>query len=500
MHVGHADVVDRLPGCEVPEGASVRSPSYVGPAMAVPSRNAPCPCGSGLKYKRCCLAAEQAERADALLEDAVGTRILRWTTECFPAQVEAAEEEFGKTVAGMNGAELQIFPTWLCSDRELTGGGTPAERYAAREDLHVRERAVAARIAGARLSLQRASAVHAGHWLELEDVLAGSRVRVRSAEVSRRAARWDVLLCRVMPDDHGASLWGPAVFFAPDEEPELIAEVERLAAAHRLRADRDGMSAVFRLAALELMRFAPASRGVEPSFYTAEGDPLASGHASWRVADPQAVFELLDRPPELAWVGESEDGSGETFQWTLDRAQGLAGRRSLPPGAVCFESSLTELPGRLCLATFVLAGQDLRCDAISEARLDAAIELIDERVGAVVELRGRTVEPLDLDRSRANGRATPRRSRGGLSEREARQLERELIDEHFRRWLDEPLEPLNGHTPREAARVGLRSEVELLLRGIENRAERTRRAGRPWPELGWLREELGLRAVELAAR
>jgi hypothetical protein len=33
--------------------------------MAKIGRNQPCPCGSGKKYKRCCLARDQAARADA---------------------------------------------------------------------------------------------------------------------------------------------------------------------------------------------------------------------------------------------------------------------------------------------------------------------------------------------------------------------------------------------------------------------------------------------------
>jgi len=257
-----------------------------------------------LRYKRCCLATEQADREQALFEDAVGTRILRWTIECCADEVDRAETEFGKPAAHMSEAEMEIFVTWLCADREMAIGATPSQRYAARADLDARERAVAGQIAEARLSLQRVHAVAAGRWIELEDVLRGSRVRARSAAVSRAAACWDVLLCRVVPDSRGASLWGPARFFAPGEEPDLIAEVDRLAVARGLAGGCDGAQAAFGPAALELMRFVPASRSVERSYFTAEGDPLSRCNASWSVADEQAVFELLDhlgaRPVDIA--------------------------------------------------------------------------------------------------------------------------------------------------------------------------------------------------------
>jgi hypothetical protein len=61
--------------------------------------------------------------------------------------------------------------------------------------------------------------------------------------------------------------------------------------------------------------------------------------------------------------------------------------------------------------------------------------------------------------------------------------------------LDEPLARLEGLTPRAAAAVPrLRSELELLLRAIENRAAHARRAGAAWPDVGWLWQELGLTA------
>ena len=52
---------------------------------------------------------------------------------------------------------------------------------------------------------------------------------------------------------------------------------------------------------------------------------------------------------------------------------------------------------------------------------------------------------------------------------------------------------------RARLRAARRDELELLLRGIENRAERARRGGAAWPDLSWLREELRLNAGQLAA-
>jgi hypothetical protein len=82
----------------------------------------------------------------------------------------------------------------------------------------------ASRIATAKLGLHRVLAVEPGHWIVLEDIVRGTRARVRSANVSRDAVRWDILLGRVM-DGEPQSLWGPVRFFEPRDEEELLAEL-----------------------------------------------------------------------------------------------------------------------------------------------------------------------------------------------------------------------------------------------------------------------------------
>jgi hypothetical protein len=446
------------------------------------------------------LAAGQQEDAMVRFEDTVGTRISSWAATQFRDELEDALELFAGSDRDLDDHDGQIFLTWFCSDRELTGGGTPVERYAVRPDLDAREAAVARRIAGARLSLQRVRAMAAGRWIELEDLLSGVVVRVRSRKVSREAARWDVLLCRVVEDDP-SSLWGPVMRYAPDEERELIGEVERLAGSLGIAIDVDDGRRVMEVAALELMRFVPPGRCAAPSFFTVEGDPVVNGHARWAVSEVASVLDRLDSPPQLVLVGAAAGHVGDTLQLTIERVRAVARRGSLPREAVFLESSLTALPGRVCVGTFVLTDDSLLFTTMSEARLNGAIEFVEERLGGLATLRERIVTPFEPELSRERDAAPRRREPPpGLTVEMARDLERQLIHDHYSRWIDEPLEMLAGRTPRQAAGGGgARDELEQLLRGIENRAERTRRSGTAWPDLDWLREELGMHGDELAA-
>ena len=313
-------------------------------------------------------------------------------------------------------------------------------------------------------------------------------IAAASQTVSCEVVRWDVVLCRVMPAEPVATLWGPVLVYAPDEEAELVAELERLAAAYDLSRDPAGQSEVFRLASRELLRFVPPSRSVEPSLFTAEGDPVVSARATWSLVDPDDAFRVLDAPPELLWVGESEDGTGECFQLTGDRAELLARRLPLPPNALFFESSYAGFPDRIGTGTFVLAGCELRFDAISEQRLEHALKLVSRRLAGNAELLDREVAPFDLDR--------PERIHAlGPAEEDVQAAG--YLDQYLRRWLDEPLERLDGATPRAAAAIPkLRADLELLLRAIENRAEHARRAG--GPDVAWLWDALDL-TMQLAA-
>jgi hypothetical protein len=69
----------------------------------------------------------------------------------------------------------------------------------------------------------------------------------------------------------------------------------------------------------------------------------------------------------------------------------------------------------------------------------------------------------------------------------------EFYEQHYRRWLDEPIPALGGRTPRQAASLeSARPQLVALLKSMENRADRERRAGRPAYDFSRMWGELGL--------
>lgn len=456
------------------------------------SRNSPCACGSGRKYKRCCLAEGELAARAARFDSEVGLLIQRWASEALSEEVSAALEEYVGPERTIDDGQLEIFATWFHSDRLLPSGDTPAERYAARPDLPEDERAAATRIADAELGLHRVLAVEPGSWLVLDDIVRGTRARVRSQNVSREAVVWDILLGRVMAGDP-PSLWGPTRFFEPSDEPEVLAELERLAGVSGQGTDDAGLCSVLRSHALELMRFTPQSWDVEPSFFTLEGDPVAFGSAIWQVRDPEAAGERLRA------LGGLARGEALEVDITVAREALVRDRPQLPRGAIVLESGPIDDPGTVPVATVRLEGAELHAEAISRQRLENVIQLVERDFGDLAELSNRELAPVEERlRERRAAPAPPAALPPGLTAADERRLVGGFMTERMRRWLDEPHPQLDGRTPRAAVVGKDRAEVVRLVRGIENGAERATRRGEPFADVAWIRQELGLES-ELAA-
>lgn len=116
-----------------------------------------------------------------------------------------------------------LVASWQLNDRELPGGGTPAQRYARLAGLTDSERAIARRIASARLALLRVRSTEPGRAIEIEDVTRGSlRARVVSHEVSSYVRTNDMFVGHLMPGPPSASLWGPMAMLDRRAGRELL--------------------------------------------------------------------------------------------------------------------------------------------------------------------------------------------------------------------------------------------------------------------------------------
>jgi hypothetical protein len=483
-------------------------------------RNSPCPCRSGLKYKRCCLRRRDDVALDAAEAERVWGQMQSWALKRFGDELGTAlkthvdARRVGSDEHPAMDADLSLALCWLLIDRALADdGATPAQLYTRLPELTPSDRETATRIAASGLGLHRVTDVEPSARIVLENVLTGERTRVASPNVSREAVRWHVLLCRVMHGGPTPSLWGAAAFYEPAEEAELLDELRRIAEAHELGADPAALEAALRVGAGELVCFVPPSRRAEPVLYTLEGEPVAMAEASWRLHDPRAAIDALRNVPELTFSRESDNGQDVTLDWLTSRRGLLARRPPLPLGAICMESGpvLVGEDGALepqdltSLGTFTLRGDRLEFFGTSEKRLADAVALVERHLGEVANPPERRMRSID-DALAAAAANRDLASPAGSPHTEARDDERPVVPEArireltYRRWVDDPNERLAGLSPRAAAARGEHlDELERQLRSFEHHSARERADGRPGPEVTWLHAELSLDTSGLAA-
>ncbi len=464
-------------------------------------RNAPCPCGSGRKYKKCHLAedeereaaargtGQEAEEARAHARRLAERDPIHALDERVTADALAlARRRWGRRF-DPDGALARLGLDFQCTQALL---GWSSDHYRGPDgrtalDLYLEERGggldaegralVEAQRAGC-FSYHEVVSAEPGRSIALRDLLAGGERTVEEKSASRTVRTRDVLLTRVADLGSRAILAGCHLRSLPPREGDEARR--RLRSALRVRAAKVPL-AKLREATADGTLFRIWQEIVDagdarppPRLQNTDGEDFTLTVDRFDIAAGKAdkvVAALRDLPD--AQRDEGEDDGAVTVSFVKEgNAKGV-----LP----------TTLTGRA-----ILEGGLLRLETNSMQRADRLRRLVAERLGALVTFRIR--EHADPVAHLAEGaeRGAPRAPPEPMPP-EVLEVVKRMQAEHYQRWLDEEIPALGGLTPREAAkRKGApRKSLELLLAEIEH-AE----AGQPEQQrfdVSVLRRELGVR-------
>jgi hypothetical protein len=471
--------------------------------MTATGRNDPCPCGSGRKFKRCCIGKEgPAARPFTVAEreSALGA-LLRFAERAeLEADHDAAERDFWEDwldeLSDEEDEERVVldqgegaFHLWFAFDVVLEGGHTVADLFLEREGGRLRagEREYLERMRPTHLRLYEVVEVRPDEGLRLLDLWTEERLWIRERLATRQLVRWDLVAARTMPGADGDPVLEgvPFVFAAGDREP-LLAELRDAHATFLREHPAGDLTAFFKQAGALFFQLwldytaLPSA----PPLLTPEGDPVELARVTFDVRDGVAVARALAGHPDL---GTQDDGS---YVWTEPLETGPDRE---PTGGIVIESRPWR-PGeapRRSLGTIVLEGESVRFEATSRSRAARGRGFLEGLLGRAVRFRDVTYQ--DVDEALAEHRASHLPPPDELPPEVQAELTAGFLDEHYRKWPDMPLPALGGRTPREAAGLpGVRPDLVALLKDMESRAERGRREGRPAYDFGWLWAELGL--------
>jgi hypothetical protein len=451
-------------------------------------RNDPCPCGSGRKFKHCCLERQTAEDATrARLRSAEGRvvdALFKFTANTWggPLIAHAWEDfwvyedvpddmpstpEFGT-----------MFIPWLvlgfvadpeCDEARDDWPAQPiglewlASGAATISDL---DRTFIETACRSPLSAVVVEQVTVGRSLDLKDVLTGKRFHALEQNASRTLRPTDLLFTRVLTVEGASIMIGASPFVVPPRwHTHLIDWRERGFRKRMMRRqdladfDIEIRETYFQIAA-ELLDPTP------PRLSNTDGDPLALTTLTYDLKTTLA--EAFERLRSLARVHGDDhideiahDESGVITSAVLSWIK--PGNRQHKEWDNTVLGTMRLTVGRLVVE-------------VNSARRAARIkrEIVKRLRETAVLIGTETIDPSEVLTERRQERASGADYHEPLSETppELRAIEEDLARRHWEQWLDTQVPALGNKTPRQAARsAGGRERLEALLAWFAREAE-----------------------------
>ncbi len=480
-------------------------------------RNETCLCGSGKKYKHCCLNAAKPvvdspemltwRRVRRVIEGLPAT-ILRFTAETFgAAAVNEAWEEFvldtteEYTEFDPHSAHIQIFLPWLfhCQPQggEEMEGSTMTPTLAFLKEKGSRLDPLTRRyLKGcleAPFSFHEIISSDPGHGFASRDIFTGEVHQVIEQSASKSMHVGDILYGQIVRVDGIAMLEACAPCPIPPIRKIELIDLRQNALRHTKLSGTE----LLRELDCELREFYfTVSDSVlnppMPKLQNTDGDPIEMRRLVFDIDSPIVTFDALvhltiQKTREEVLEDGTFDADGVLTAVQFDWSK--AGNK------------LHEEWTNTVLGSIEIDGTRLVVQVNSAKRAKEFRSLVKQALGSHVRYRAteiRSAEKMieEMRAQRASGQ-TPARNpeREALMENpQVRDQMRKVMSTHFEKWVDMKIPALDGLTPMEAIRTSTGKEkVAALVLDAERHA---RMMEPPMDEsvLARLRERLGLAA------
>jgi hypothetical protein len=477
-------------------------------------RNAPCPCGSGRKYKVCCYAKDTADRKDFqrrrlhTLADELIPLLVTYAQDTFRKRdLRKAHKDFAKGFSeeglGEDDPDFRLlFLPWIASvwsPPELSKPRDPYPRptvalsylFKHQESLASDRKDFLLALTLALPSFYQVREVVPGRSLILKDLFFGLDAEVSEKNASQALHPGDILFTRVVHCDAGSILVGSGGVPFPPQLLEMILSL-RDEVLRQMRAAQISRS-LYPVIAEPFLRQAYFSlrerleHPEPPILHNTDGEPLDFCVLTYDLKIPlEEAFPLLaplcfsEKPEDLLSDAE-RDKDGRVlkldFPW-------------LKKGNAKHKAWDNTVVGHI-----VLTPGKLQVHVNSQERAERAQGEIQRRLGDQAAFLGLTLEsptaPRDPEESD--------QGRGAISAEEIenspelKKMAEEFARKHWASWFDEKIPMLKDQTPRQAAKTDEgRALLEALLFDYE-RQDKDHPNNLLRPDIPYLKRELGLK-------
>jgi hypothetical protein len=445
--------------------------------MATIARNDPCPCGSGKKYKKCCLPKTYIEigKEESIKEGLVHD-ILKFAKNRFGDYIDDAydyfwddfdpEKELDKRLLEFSDVNFWEWVTydWIPDEDD---GRTLIEHFMeSNKRLTPDELKVLSMMNNAVISLYEVQEVFSEKGFLLKDLLMGGEYDVRERMGTRFAKKWDIFAARLLHLDSRYIMSGCIYPYHIEQKERILNTINKMFEDYRkaypyavmddfLKAEGN----IFNFSWYEIIQNPPKLK-----LFTTHGEPFLFSKAIFEISDRTAVIEGLKTIKEFEQ--EKDD-----FIWHAERDD---------------EGSATVL-GRI-----EIRDKEIILECNSKKRLEKGKEIILSHLSALVRHKADTYQ--DMFKAMESSKDIPEKEPGSEIPLKIKQeVYTQFIQKHCEKWLNEKIPALNGNTPIKTVKTEEgKKRVAELLKQFENIEEDNKKEERPYYDMTWMWGRLGI--------
>jgi hypothetical protein len=450
-------------------------------------RNAPCPCGSGKKYKKCCLLKQGAKVAFSQIDrNQALDKIEAFAMERLAQEDDDAYEEFYAPFPdddldtldpSWNLISEEIFDMWFYFDRPLENGRFVVDLFMEQDPaVTAKERNYLKIIKGTSMRLYDVEDLVSGVSITFRDVINGSRVTVSERTASKTLTRHSCIYARINPQ--GAS-GKPEIERGCFDIPLLVKskvidgirdEIKKLKSEHRGMTDTQCYKEMTPL--LHEMWMSCILDPPIPALKNRDDEDILWTRVRFNVLDEKLLKNALDASDGFGMNAATDN----EWHWTGSNAKGdeiILGRLELSRNQLFLETNSVERAAKGRALIEKCAGSSVRHHLSTHENVEAKLR---EKIRNHSEVFGKdSCAPDEIPREIAE------------------ELTLDYYAKYYRNWLDDSIPALDERTPREAAQSAvLRPKLVGLISDLERSYEVALKRGEPAFDPSWMWNELGM--------
>jgi len=440
-------------------------------------RNDPCPCGSGKKYKKCCLAETfvQAGKQESIRKRLVD-ELLNFYKNYHQDTIKDAQVIFWDDFVPedhLDGVAVDIayqnFFEWVTFDFIIDPdeNKTLIDLYIEQnKKLTQDEHQVLTIMKDSCISLYEVQEVFPEKGLLLKDLLMGGEYDVKERSATRGLKRWDIFATRLLLIDGqyimSGSVYPYHIKFKQEIIDDLLGEYDDY-----LQEFPDGTMDAFLKESGDIFNFHwyyPIQHPQPLNLHTTSGEPLLFSRAIFEITDMDAVINTL---PEIKGFEKADDGYTWYDKRKKDGSATVLGNVSIKDNRLTLEANSKKR---------LMRGKKLILDIMPDAVVHK-VDTFQDPMQAIKAHREKSPEPVEND--------APMEIQ--------QQFYIQCMQKHYEEWFKDRIPVLGNKTPMEAVQTTEgRQKVIDLLKFYENGEEHNRKNGRPYYDLSWVWRRLGI--------